>query len=529
MGAVLPCAGDASSWTFLSPAVPRVARTRTVEVRASWRSRLVGRGPAFQERCRSRQQVQQRGGVCGRRASLRAWSVSRIAVIGSGYVGTVVAACFAHLGHEVVGLEIDRRKLATLREGSAPFYEPGLEDLLAAGTQSGLLRFTDSYHDAMASSDVVFICVGTPPNPDGTPDLRYVHAVASSVASTIEHYHIFVNKSTVPIGTGQWLTDELGKQVSPELFSVVSNPEFLREGNAVYDFLHPERVIVGSNDAHAVETLAHIYKPILDQRLPGFPPGEPVPLLRTTMPTAEMAKYASNAFLATKISFINEIARLCEIVGADVTEVSHAMGLDPRIGNQFLGAGLGWGGSCLGKDVGAVISAADDHGYRPRILEAALAVNRDQPRLAVRHLRDELGPLAGARIGVLGLAFKAGTDDLRESPAIEVCGQLLEAGASVAAYDPLVASVPQLPVLVLAKSPYEVADGVDAIVVATDSPELLDVDLSRLRSVMRGSVFLDGRNAFDPASVIGAGFRYVGIGRSLTLETSRPNGRTASI
>ena len=455
--------------------------------------------------------------------------MSRIAVVGSGYVGTVVAACFAHLGHDVVGLEVDRHKLATLREGSAPFYEPGLEDLLAAGTQNGLLRFTDSYREAMASSDVVFICVGTPPNPDGTPNLRYIHAVASSVASTIEHYHILVNKSTVPIGTGQWLAAELRKHVNSELFSVVSNPEFLREGNAVHDFLHPERVIVGSDDAQAVETLAEIYGPILEQRLPGIAPGEPVPLLRTSMPTAEMAKYASNAFLATKISFINEIAQLCEVVGADVTEVAHAMGLDPRIGDQFLGAGLGWGGSCLGKDVGAVISAADDHGYRARILEAVLAVNRAQPELAVQHLQDELGPLEGAHIGVLGLAFKAGTDDLRESPAIELCRQLLEAGASVTAFDPLVGSVPQLPVVVLAISPYEVADGADAIVVATDWPELLDVDLSRLRSVMRGSVFLDGRNGFDPASVLGAGFRYIGIGRSLPLETSWPNGRSAGI
>ena len=438
----------------------------------------------------------------------------RIAVIGSGYVGTVVAACFAYLGHDVVGLEIDQDKLAALSGGAAPFYEPGLDDLLAKGISADRLRFTDSYPDAMESSEIVFICVGTPPRPDGSADMSHIEASAHSMASNSRQHHVLVNKSTVPIGTARWLASMLEREAGVDLFSVVSNPEFLREGKAVHDFLHPDRVIIGSDDDLGLDLLAEVYRPILEQSLPGATgPRHSVPLVRTTPSTAEMAKYASNAFLATKVSFINEIARLCEFVGADVTEVAEAMGLDPRIGGQFLQAGLGWGGSCFGKDVAALTSTARNHSYNTRILEAAVAVNSDQREFVVDHLRKQLGQLNGARVGVLGLAFKAGTNDLRDSPAVEVCRRLLDAGASVVAHDPLVDSVPQLPGLRVAPDIYEAVAGADAVVVATGWPQFLDLDFDRLKLAMHGSLFFDGRNTFDIAKVTSAGFHYVGVGR----------------
>jgi nucleotide sugar dehydrogenase len=443
----------------------------------------------------------------------------RIAVVGSGYVGTVVAACFAHLGHDVVGLEVDAGKLVSLRNGAAPFHEAGLDDLITRGISGGRLRFTESYPDAMESSDIVFICVGTPPRPDGSADMSHVEMAAHSMAATTRHHHILVNKSTVPIGTAAWLTSILEREAGMGSFSVVSNPEFLREGDAVHDFLYPERVIMGSYEARALDVLADLYQPILSRSLPdACGVHRPVPLIRTTPATAEMAKYASNAFLATKVSFINEIARLCELVGADVTEVAEAMGLDSRIGGQFLGAGLGWGGSCFGKDVAALIGTAGNHWHHARILEAALAVNNDQRQFVVDHLLEHLGDLSDARVGVLGLAFKPGTDDVRDSPAVEVCKRLLDAGASVVAYDPLVGSVPQLPSLRVAGATYEVAESADAVVVATDWPQFLDIDLRRLRLAMRGSLFFDGRNSFDIDKVTSAGLRYVGVGRPPTRQ-----------
>ncbi|WP_262320432.1 UDP-glucose dehydrogenase family protein [Acidiferrimicrobium sp. IK] len=449
---------------------------------------------------------------------------SRVAVIGTGYVGTVVAGCLAHIGHQVIGVESDAAKLVPLRAGRAPFHEPGLDALLAEGIGAGTLSFTDDFAAAMDGSDVVFVCVGTPSGPDGLPDMTAMVGVARSVAANLRHHHVLVNKSTVPIGSGRWLAsviEDVARTRIEGLFSVVSNPEFLREGNAVHDYLHPDRVVLGSDDPAALDTLAELYQPILSQTLPGEAPGEQVPLVRTDLVTAEMTKYASNAFLATKISFANEIARLCEMVGADITEVTAGMGLDTRIGGRFLDAGLGWGGSCFGKDVSALISTAGDYGYRTRILEAAVEVNEDQRNLVVEALLHDLKTLRGARIALLGLAFKPGTDDLRDSPAVAVAERLVHRGCFVTAFDPVVGALPGHPDVRIAASATEAAWQADAVVLATDWQEFLGLDLKSLRAETRGDLFFDGRNIFDPGLVEAAGFRYRGIGRGVPKTVER--------
>lgn len=445
----------------------------------------------------------------------------RVAVIGSGYVGTVVAACLAHVGHQVTGVESDADKLDLLNAGRAPFHEPGLDELLAQSMACGTLTFTDDFSAAMKRSDILFICVGTPSGPDGLPDMTAMLDVASSIAANLDRHHILVNKSTVPIGSGRWLASVI-EDLAPDRmeidkrFSVVSNPEFLREGNAVDDYLNPDRVVLGSDDHAALNELAELYRPILDRRVPGKAPSNlpPVPLVVTDLVTAEMTKYASNAFLATKISFANEMSRLCEMIGADVTEVTAGMGLDQRIGGMFLDAGLGWGGSCFGKDISALLATAEDYGYRARLLTATVEVNQDQRHLVVEQLLRHLKTLRGARVALLGLAFKPGTDDLRDSPAVDVARRLLSRGCFVTAHDPVVHELPQLPGVRMASDPYRAAWGSDAVVLATDWPQFLGLDLVRLRTATRGTLFFDGRNNFDPVAVRAAGFDYLGIGRS---------------
>lgn len=441
-----------------------------------------------------------------------------ILVIGSGYVGTVVAACFAHVGHRVTGVEVDAGKLASLSTGRAPFYEPGLDDLLSAGLRSGRLVFTADLSAAMDRSDLVFICVGTPPGRNGDPDMGAAHTVAHQIATNLRHPHVIVTKSTVPLGTGRWLAtvleDALPSGSAPTEFSIVSNPEFLREGNAVQDFLHPDRVVLGGEDQAALDAVAAAYKPILTREFPGGQRHkDPVPLVLTNLTTAEAIKYASNSFLATKISFVNEVARICHLVGADVTEVTAAMGLDPRIGPQFLDAGMGWGGSCFGKDVRALVATAQRYGYRPRLLEAAVAVNEDQRAFVVESLLRHLNLLRGARIAVLGLAFKPGTDDLRDSPAVDICQRLLDHSAVVTAYDPMVPEAAGPDGVRRAPGPFEAAEGADAVVLATDWPQFLSLDLHALRDRMRGRLLFDGRNVFNPIDVQAAGLDYVGVGR----------------
>jgi UDPglucose 6-dehydrogenase len=420
------------------------------------------------------------------------------------------------VGHEVTGVEVDERKLAALRAGQPPFYEPGLAELLTSGTRASRLSFTADFARAMDDSEIVFICVGTPSGPDGQPDLSAMKTVANSIAANLRKPHLIVNKSTVPIGTGRWLMavieEAFGSLAAANLLTVASNPEFLREGNSVQDFLQPDRIVIGSDDPAALETLSDLYRPILEQDFPGADSSQgPVPLVRTSLTTAEMTKYASNAFLATKISFANEMARICDMVGADVTEVTEAMGLDARIGSKFLDAGLGWGGSCFPKDILALITTAAEYGYRPRILDAALAVNANQRRVVLDALLYHLKTLRGARVGLLGLAFKPGTDDLRDSAALDVARMLTEREAIVVAHDPMVNNIPGVRTV---DNPLDVANGADAVVLATEWPEYLGLDLHEVAARMRGTLFFDGRNVFNPMAVQSCGLKYVGIGRA---------------
>ena len=434
-----------------------------------------------------------------------------VAVVGSGYVGTVVAAAVAAIGGEAIGLEVDAEKLRVLRDGQAPFREPGLDALVAAGLASGRLAFTDDAGEAMARSEVVFLCVGTPSAPDGRPDMTAVASAARSIARASDGRHVLVTKSTVPIGSARWLSGLL-EEVGCE-FPVVSNPEFLREGAALADFLHPDRIVLGSDHPEALERVVEVYRPILQQRFPGGDPRRQPPLIRTGLLTAETVKYAANAFLATKISFINEIANICELVGADVVEVAAAIGLDNRIGSAFLDPGIGWGGSCFGKDLAALVATAHECGYDAPLLQATIAVNGKQRSLLVEKLQRHLQVLRGRRITVLGLTFKPGTDDTRDSPAVDLVHRLVDLGAAVTVYDPLVKALDGVPGVRFARDPYDAAERSDAVVIATDWPEFVVLDLATIAERMRGTVLIDGRNVFDPGAVRSAGLRYDCVGR----------------
>ena len=443
-----------------------------------------------------------------------------IAVIGSGYVGTVMAACLADLGHRVVGVEINPTKLESLSRGDVPFFEAGLEARLRSGIASGMLSFTDDYELAMAASEIVFLCVDTPPGNNGHPDMTSVASAARSIGRALHEPHIVVTKSTVPVGSGSWLEAtieaEMPSEVDRDALCVVSNPEFLREGSAVEDFLHPDRVVVGGDCQNSVEKVAHVYDRILSQDFEGGDPSSLPVLVKTGRATAETIKYAANAFLATKISFINEIANICEWIDADVAEVARAIGLDSRIGPKFLDAGVGWGGSCFGKDTSALASMAREQGIEPLILDAVKRVNTNQRHSVVRKLQDHLRPLRGRRVGILGLAFKPGTDDTRDAPAITIARSLMEKGAILRASDPMVSSLPEIPDLRIYADPYEAVCEADAIVLLTDWPEFLALDFDKVSDCMRGRVVIDGRNAFDPEVVLGAGMIYEGVGRYAT-------------
>ena len=448
---------------------------------------------------------------------------SRVAVVGTGYIGTVAATCLASVGREVVGLEIDEGKLDQLQRGIPPFFENGLPELLASSLASGRLWFTADPAEAMANSDVVFLCVGTPPGLDGRPNLADAEAAASVIGRCLNHHHVMVHKSTVPIGSGGWLASvvrdsQRAASAGVPSFSVVANPEFLRQGSAIEDFLHPERIVLGSDDPRALATVVEVYRPIIEQSFNGSNGRRPF-LVTTDLVTAEAIKYASNAFLATKISFINEVANICDRVGADVATVGTAMGLDSRIGNRFLDPGLGWGGSCFGKDLAGLIVTAQDNGYEPELLKATAAVNARQRRRVTENLLDRFESLEGRRVGVLGLAFKPGTDDLRDAPAVTIAWQLLASGATVIAHDPVVRSVPGLPEVEIVDDPYAVADDADAVVLVTEWPEYRLLDLVALRSRMRGRFLLDGRNCLDPYAALAAGLEYQGVGRPGRVPT----------
>jgi UDPglucose 6-dehydrogenase len=430
--------------------------------------------------------------------------MKQICVVGVGYVGLVTAACFADLGNRVIALDISEEKVEGLKRNEMPIYEPGLKELVVRNVAAGRLTFTTSYPEALEGTEFAFIAVGTPSGVDGEADLRYVAAAAESIARTMRKPLIIINKSTVPVGTGDWAADIVREhQPEPVPFWVVSCPEFLREGSAISDFMQPHRTILGSLEHEAAEKVAQLHLPLR------------APIMITDLRTAEMIKYASNAFLATKISFINEIANICEELGADIKEVAVGMGYDKRIGPNFLDAGLGYGGSCFPKDVKALAYMAAEKGRHPQLLHAVMEINNDRRPMLVNRLKDMVGDLRGKTVGLLGLSFKPNTDDMRDAPAVDIAQALLSLGSSVRAYDPVAMEVaqPLLPEVAMVPDPYSMAQGCDALLVITEWNEFKQLDLERVRDCMRKPTILDGRNIYDPETMKGLGFTYRGLGR----------------
>ncbi|MES0338781.1 MAG: UDP-glucose/GDP-mannose dehydrogenase family protein [Anaerolineales bacterium] len=430
--------------------------------------------------------------------------MKHIAVVGVGYVGLVSAAGFADLGNRVIALDINEERIKGLKKGIMPIYEPGLDELVERNVASERLSFTASYPEAIKGADFVFIAVGTPSGVDGEADLKYVKSAAESVAQVMDGPLIVVNKSTVPVGTGDWVAEIIRtSQPKPIPFAVVSCPEFLREGSAILDFMNPARTVLGSQDYEAADKVAQLHLPLR------------APIMITNLRTAEMVKYASNAFLATRISFINEIANICEELGADVKEVSTGMGYDARIGPYFLDAGLGYGGSCFPKDVKALAHMADEKGRHPQLLQAVMDINDDRRRLLVEKIREGVGDFEGKVIGVLGLTFKPNTDDLRDAPALDIAERLLEGGATVRAYDPvgMPGAAKLMPAIEMAEDAYALAEGSDALVICTEWNEFKQLDLQRIKGLLRNPIIIDGRNIYEPLDMAQLGFTYVAMGR----------------
>ncbi|MES2306149.1 MAG: UDP-glucose/GDP-mannose dehydrogenase family protein [Gemmatimonadota bacterium] len=430
----------------------------------------------------------------------------RVTVIGSGYVGLVAGACFAETGNEVVCADVDAGKIARLREGVLPIYEPGLQPLVERNTAEGRLRFTTDLGAAVEHGDVVFIAVGTPPGEDGSADLQHVLAVANTIGQHLDRFKVVVTKSTVPVGTAEKVRTAVRAATTGD-FAVASNPEFLKEGAAIDDFMKPDRVVLGTDDPRAEELLRELYSPYVRS-------GSPI--LFMDIPSAEVTKYAANAMLATRISFMNQIAELCELVGADVFAVRKGIGSDTRIGNAFLFPGPGYGGSCFPKDVKALMHTARGAGMSPALFDAVEAVNARQKRVMFEKLQRLLGDLSGRTVAVWGLAFKAGTDDMRESPAVALIDALLEAGASVRAHDPEAMEVARAlwqDRVTFATDPYDALTGADALAVVTEWLVYRNPDFERIKQVLRTPVIVDGRNLYEPARMSRLGFRYTGIGR----------------
>jgi UDPglucose 6-dehydrogenase len=429
-----------------------------------------------------------------------------ICMVGTGYVGLVTGACLADFGMDVVCVDKDEAKIAALQRGHIPIYEPGLEAIVAKNERAGRLRFTTDLKSAIERSLAVFIAVGTPPKPDGSPDLTFVRQVAEAIAEHMNGYKVVVTKSTVPTGTGRMIEEILKSRNGKHDFSVVSNPEFLREGSAVADFLRPDRIVIGASDKRAVEVMQEIYGPLYLIE---------TPFVITDVASAELIKYASNGFLAVKISFINEVARLCELMGADVHDVAKGMGLDRRIGSKFLHPGPGFGGSCFPKDTAAAADLARQNGYTFRIIEATMEVNRETKARMIDKIRSTVGDLAGRTAAVLGLSFKPETDDIRESPAIAVVSDLRDAGAAVRAFDPAAMENARsvLPDIHYADDAYDCAAGADFVVLATEWNEFRALDLARLAGGMRSKTMVDLRNVYDPKAMRDAGWPYTGVGR----------------
>jgi len=430
--------------------------------------------------------------------------MKHIAVVGVGYVGLVSAACFADLGNRVIALDINEKRIKGLKKGIMPIYEPGLDELVERNVASERLSFTTSYPEAIKGADFVFIAVGTPSGVDGEADLKFVKSASESVAQVMDGPLIVVNKSTVPVGTGDWVAEIIRtSQPKPIPFAVVSCPEFLREGSAILDFMNPARTVLGSQDYEAADKVAQLHLPLR------------APIMITNLRTAEMVKYASNAFLATRISFINEIANICEELGADVKEVSTGMGYDARIGPYFLDAGLGYGGSCFPKDVKALAHMADEKGRHPQLLQAVMDINDDRRRLLVEKIREGVGDFEGKIIGVLGLTFKPNTDDLRDAPALDIAERLLKGGATVHAFDPvgMPGAAKLMPAIEMAEDAYALAEGADALVICTEWNEFKQLDLQRIKGLLRNPIVIDGRNIYEPVNMAQLGFTYLAMGR----------------
>ncbi|MEH2161551.1 MAG: UDP-glucose/GDP-mannose dehydrogenase family protein [Nostoc sp.] len=462
----------------------------------------------------------------------------RVCVIGTGYVGLVTGACLAHIGHDVICVDNNEEKVKLMKSGQSPIFEPGLSEIMQSAIQTEKIHFTSDLAAGVTHGEILFIAVGTPPLPTGESDTRYVEAVARGIGENLNGgYKVIVNKSTVPIGSGDWVrmlvldgvaerqkalvpaggvpSDEKLPEFVAE-FDVVSNPEFLREGSAVHDTFNPDRIVLGGNSQRAVALMQQLYAPIVERKYAEDQSLPPVPILATDLSSAEMIKYAANAFLATKISFINEVANICDRVGADVTQVAKGIGLDSRIGKKFLQAGIGWGGSCFPKDVSALIHTADDYGYEAQLMKAAVSVNERQRLIALEKLQQVLKILKGKTVGLLGLTFKPDTDDLRDAPALILIEQLNRLGAKVKAYDPIISQTGMRHGLsgVLVETDAErLADGCDALVLVTEWEQFSTLDYVKMAKLMAHPVIIDGRNFLDPEAMIRAGFQYVGVGR----------------
>jgi UDPglucose 6-dehydrogenase len=428
-------------------------------------------------------------------------------MIGSGYVGLVTGACLAEFGMEVICVDNDKAKTATLKKGKTPFYEPGLDDVIGKNIKEGRLSFSTDTEKGVRASSVIFIAVGTPAKSDGAPNLSYLEGVVREVASYMHEYKIIVLKSTVPVGTGKWIKGIIEKEARGTVpFDFVSNPEFLREGAAVEDFFRPDRVVIGAETKRAIDTMKKIYNALYLIE---------TPFVITTIETAEMIKYASNAFLATKVSFINEIANLCERVGADVHDVARAMGLDGRIGRKFLHPGPGFGGSCFPKDTKALVHIGREHSCEMEIVESTIRVNERQKARMVKKVEEMVGSIKGKTIGILGLAFKPNTDDMREASSIPIIQGLQERGARIKAYDTeaMAEAKKVLQDVTYCTGPYEVAEGSHALALLTEWNQFRLLDLRRIKGLLKEPVFIDLRNVYEPPHMRQMGFRYFGVGR----------------
>jgi UDPglucose 6-dehydrogenase len=451
----------------------------------------------------------------------------KVSVIGTGYVGLVTGVCLAEIGNEVICIDKIKEKIDLLKSGGCPIYEPGLDTLIKANIRNGRLKFSTSIGDGVKESEIIFISVGTPSLPNGQADLSFVEQVAKDIGKSINGYKIIVNKSTVPIGSGDWVSMMISESIEASncnkefSFDVVSNPEFLREGNAVKDTFFPDRIIIGSSSKKAIDKIIELYRPLIEQyfewpdskRL--IPRGQKIPLVITDLTSAEMIKYASNSFLATKISFINEIANICEKVGADVKAVATGMGLDKRIGLLFLNAGIGWGGSCFPKDVSALKCIAGEYGMDPQMLNSVINVNKEQRLKIVKKVQDELKIVKGKTITVLGIAFKPNTDDVRDAPSITIINSLSNLGAKIKTFDPIVKNKPYTLTdrAKICEDVYEAIDGADILILATEWKQFYELDFDKIKKIMNQHIIIDGRNFFNKEKVQNLGFRYIGIGR----------------